>query len=135
MMAVNFVVDELSARLDPESAEWLRVLAVAGSEREAALTRLHGTLLRVAQREVRRRAQRLRITGPELEDLAYQAAADVLPPSPAPSGSGCPQLHRPAATRRRRRSPTSTRNDSASRRKVDPLHALRHPRSTQGAQA
>ena len=78
MMAVNFVVDELSARLDPESAEWLRVLAVAGSEREAALTRLHGTLLRVAQREVRRRAQRLRITGPELEDLAYQAAADAL---------------------------------------------------------
>jgi RNA polymerase sigma-70 factor, ECF subfamily len=35
-------------------------------------------LLRIAQREVRRRAQRLRITGPEVEDLAYQAAADAL---------------------------------------------------------
>jgi hypothetical protein len=33
----------------------------------------------------------------------------LLPPSPAPPGSGCPQLHRPAATGRRRRSLTSTR--------------------------
>ena len=78
MIPVDFVVDELPARLDPESAEWLRVLAVSGPQREAALTRLHGTLLRIAQREVRRRAQRLRITGPEVEDVAYQAAADAL---------------------------------------------------------
>ena len=35
-------------------------------------------LLRVAQRECRRRGPRLRVTGPELEDLAYQAAADAL---------------------------------------------------------
>jgi RNA polymerase sigma-70 factor, ECF subfamily len=35
-------------------------------------------LLRIAQRECRRRGPRLRITGPELEDLAYQAAADAL---------------------------------------------------------
>jgi RNA polymerase sigma-70 factor, ECF subfamily len=35
-------------------------------------------LLRVAQRECRRRSPRLRITGPELDDLAYQAAADAL---------------------------------------------------------
>jgi hypothetical protein len=32
----------------------------------------------VAQRECRRRGLRLRVTGPELEDLAYQAAADAL---------------------------------------------------------
>jgi hypothetical protein len=31
------------------------------------------------------------------------------PPSPAPPGSGCPQLHRPATTGQRRRSLTSTR--------------------------
>ena len=37
------------------------------------------------------------------------ALSGLLPPSPAPPGSGCPQLHRPAATRRRRRSLTSTR--------------------------
>ena len=78
MIPMNFVVDELPARLDPESAEWVRVLAVAGPQREAALTRLHATLLHIAQREVRRRAPRLQITGPEVEDLAYQAAADAL---------------------------------------------------------
>ena len=38
------------------------------------------------------------------------------PPSPAPPGSGCPQLHRPAATGRRRWSLTSARINSASRR-------------------
>ena len=35
-------------------------------------------LLRIAQAETRRRGPRLRITGPELEDLAHQAAADAL---------------------------------------------------------
>jgi hypothetical protein len=37
------------------------------------------------------------------------ALSGLLPPSPAPPGSGCPQLQRPAATGRRRRSLTSTR--------------------------
>jgi RNA polymerase sigma-70 factor (ECF subfamily) len=67
-----------AAALDPESAEWLRVLAGTGPAREAALARLHGLLVRIAHGEVRRRAPRLRIAGPELEDLAYQAAADAL---------------------------------------------------------
>jgi RNA polymerase sigma-70 factor (ECF subfamily) len=67
-----------AARLDPESAEWLRVLACAGSQREAGLARLHEKLVRIAHREVRRRGPRLQIAGPELEDLAYQAAADAL---------------------------------------------------------
>jgi RNA polymerase sigma-70 factor (ECF subfamily) len=35
-------------------------------------------LVRIAQSEVRRRGPRLRITGPELDDLAHQAAADAL---------------------------------------------------------
>jgi RNA polymerase sigma-70 factor, ECF subfamily len=78
MIPVNRVVDEIPARLDPESAEWIRVLAVAGPWREAALARLHGMLLRIAQREARRRGPRLLIAGPELEDVAYQAAADAL---------------------------------------------------------
>jgi RNA polymerase sigma-70 factor (ECF subfamily) len=67
-----------ASQLDPESAEWLRALADVGSAREAALARLHGTLVRIAQGEVRRRGPRLRISGPELEDLAYQAAGDAL---------------------------------------------------------
>src|SRR5215472_1716067 len=37
------------------------------------------------------------------------ALSGLLPPSPAPPGSGCPQLHQPAATSQRQRSLTSTR--------------------------
>ena len=66
------------AGLDTESAEWPRALACTGPRREEALARLHGLLVRVAQKEVARRGPRLRITGPELDDLAYQAAADAL---------------------------------------------------------
>jgi RNA polymerase sigma-70 factor (ECF subfamily) len=67
-----------AARLDAESAEWLRALTETGPEREAAVARLHEVLLRIARGEVARRGPRLRITGPELEDLAYQAAADAV---------------------------------------------------------
>jgi RNA polymerase sigma-70 factor, ECF subfamily len=67
-----------AARLDAESAEWLRILGCTGAAREEALARLHGMLVRIARGEVRRRAPRLRITGPELDDLAHQAAADAL---------------------------------------------------------
>ena len=66
------------AGLDAESAEWPRALACSGPRREEALAQLHGLLVRAAQREVRRRGPRLRITGPELDDLAHQAAADAL---------------------------------------------------------
>src|SRR6266567_3937262 len=67
-----------AAGLDPESAEWLRALGDAGPQREAALTRLHELLVRIARGEVARRGPRLRISGPELDDLACQAAADAL---------------------------------------------------------
>jgi len=63
---------------DADSAEWLRVLAGTGPQREEALARLHALLLRIARGEARRRGPRLRLTGPELDDLAYQAAADAL---------------------------------------------------------
>ena len=66
------------AGLDAESAEWLRALAEAGPRREAALARLHEMLVRIAHGEAARRGPRLRIAGPELDDLAYQAAADAL---------------------------------------------------------
>jgi RNA polymerase sigma-70 factor (ECF subfamily) len=64
-------------QFDPDSGQWIRELGGAGPQREAALARLHGLLLRIARSELRRRSQ-LRITGPELDDLAYQAAADAL---------------------------------------------------------
>jgi RNA polymerase sigma-70 factor (ECF subfamily) len=66
------------AGLDPDSDQWVRSLAGPAAEREAALGRLHELLVRIAQAEVRRRSGRLRIAGPELDDLAYQAAADAM---------------------------------------------------------
>ena len=51
------------------------MLAGTGPAREAALARLHEMLVRIARGEVGRRAPRLRLAGPELDDLAYQAAA------------------------------------------------------------
>jgi RNA polymerase sigma-70 factor (ECF subfamily) len=66
------------ASLDAESGEWLRVLRGTGAEQQAAVRRLHGLLLRIARNEVRRRGVQLRVTGPELDDLAHQAAADAL---------------------------------------------------------
>ena len=66
------------AGLDGESAEWPQALADTNPRREEALARLHGLLLRTARSEVARRGPRLQLTGPELDDLAYQAAADAL---------------------------------------------------------
>jgi len=66
------------ARIDPESADWVAALTAGGAEQEAALARLHGLLVRIARSETRRRRRRLRIAGPEMDDLAHQAAADAL---------------------------------------------------------
>jgi RNA polymerase sigma-70 factor, ECF subfamily len=72
------VLDLAPRILDPESAEWLRALGSDRGEREAANERLHALLLRVARGEVRRRGPSAGIDGPELDDLAHQAAADAL---------------------------------------------------------
>jgi RNA polymerase sigma-70 factor (ECF subfamily) len=67
-----------TAALDRESADWLDGLDADGGEGEQAYARLHGLLLRVARAEVRRRGPAAGIDGPELDDLAHQAAADAL---------------------------------------------------------
>jgi RNA polymerase sigma-70 factor, ECF subfamily len=64
--------------LDPESAAWVRGLGGSGSEYDEAVARLHELLLRVTRFEVRRRRGQLPIAGPELDDLAHQAAADAV---------------------------------------------------------
>jgi RNA polymerase sigma-70 factor (ECF subfamily) len=66
----------MAGSVDRESAEWLRDLT--GAQREAAQARLHAELVRIARGEVRRRAGRLHVSGPELDDLTHQAAADAL---------------------------------------------------------
>jgi RNA polymerase sigma-70 factor (ECF subfamily) len=67
-----------AATLDDASAEWLTALTGTGAAREAALARLHGLLLRVAVRELRRREAGAWISGRELDDLAHQAADDAM---------------------------------------------------------
>jgi hypothetical protein len=53
-------------------------LTATGSEREAGLVRLRGLLVRVAVRELQRRDGSSGIAGPELDDLAHEAAADAM---------------------------------------------------------
>jgi DNA-directed RNA polymerase specialized sigma24 family protein len=61
-----------------EAIDWVADLASKGPRREAALTELHAILVRFAHVEVRRRDNRLGLAGPELEDLAEQAADDAV---------------------------------------------------------
>jgi RNA polymerase sigma-70 factor (ECF subfamily) len=69
---------ECAAGWPPPPDDWVRALIAPGAERERAAARLHERLLRVARAEARRRGGELRISGPELDDLAYQAAADAV---------------------------------------------------------
>jgi len=68
----------LSDTATPVPDEWVRALSAAGVERERATARLHEMLLRVARAETRRRSGQLRISGPELDDLAHQATGDAV---------------------------------------------------------
>jgi RNA polymerase sigma-70 factor (ECF subfamily) len=65
-----------SRSVDSETAEWLASLRDA--RRDEAIGRLHDLLLRAARREIGRRNTGGRITGPEVDDLAHQAAADAV---------------------------------------------------------
>ena len=66
------------ADLDEESSAWLSRLAAEGGERQAAERELHARLVRIALAEVRRRSASTPVTGPELDDVAHQAAADAM---------------------------------------------------------
>src|SRR6185503_18220400 len=68
----------VSADVVLENCAWVRDLSSAGDRRELASRRLYEILLRAARAEAGRRATRLRLAGPELDDLAHQAAADAL---------------------------------------------------------
>jgi RNA polymerase sigma-70 factor (ECF subfamily) len=66
------------APLDAASADWISALTSTGPAREAGLTRLHELLVRAAAGELHRREVSSGITGPELDDLAHQAAAGAM---------------------------------------------------------
>jgi RNA polymerase sigma-70 factor (ECF subfamily) len=64
---------------DPDSLRWLERLRSEGTRREESIAELHSLLLRAARHETRRRRGWLGgAAGPELDDLAHQAAADAL---------------------------------------------------------
>ena len=72
------------------------------------------------------------LAGPRPSDGAgpSRLCRGCLPPSPSSQGSGCLQLHQPAATGWRRRSPTSSRFTSASWRSMSQLHTTSGCRAT-----
>jgi RNA polymerase sigma-70 factor (ECF subfamily) len=63
---------------DEESAEWVAALGGHAGERDDAVKRLHELLVRIGRAETHRRAHRLALFGPELDDIADQAADDAL---------------------------------------------------------
>jgi RNA polymerase sigma-70 factor (ECF subfamily) len=60
---------------DPESARWLEGLV--GPRREETVERLREWLLRISRAEANRRRAQLGFGGPELDDIAEQAASDA----------------------------------------------------------
>jgi RNA polymerase sigma-70 factor (ECF subfamily) len=64
--------------LDEETAQWLATLGGTGEVRERAIGRLHEMLLGIARAELHRRNGQHPVTGPELDDLAHQAANDAV---------------------------------------------------------
>jgi RNA polymerase sigma factor (sigma-70 family) len=68
----------VSPEVAQENGAWVRDLSSRGHRRELASRHLYEVLLRAARAEVRRRAARLRLVGPELDDIAHQATADAV---------------------------------------------------------
>jgi RNA polymerase sigma-70 factor, ECF subfamily len=64
---------------DEASRDWVVVLSTPGPRREAAITDLHGILLRAARFEVSRRSATFpQLSGSDHDDLARQSADDAM---------------------------------------------------------
>jgi RNA polymerase sigma factor (sigma-70 family) len=59
------------------NARWVRGLGGEGAEHEQMVAELYRILLRVSTREAQRRGAGMRLSGPELDDVAHQAASDA----------------------------------------------------------
>lgn len=64
--------------MDAETERWLEELRASGARRDQAHARLHDLLTKVCHKEAYRRGPSRRIAGPELDDLARQAASDAM---------------------------------------------------------
>jgi RNA polymerase sigma-70 factor, ECF subfamily len=63
---------------DRTVVEWMAGLRASGPQRDKTVAELRDLLLRVARFECERRRGMLHVRGPELEDIAQQAANDAL---------------------------------------------------------
>lgn len=61
-----------------DDRQWIEGLSGTGPPYERTCHELHELLFRAARREARQRGPYLRVTGPDLDDLACQAASDAL---------------------------------------------------------
>ena len=64
--------------MDAASRSWVECLKASERRSNECLARLHALLLRVARHEAFRRGGSLDVRGPEIEDIALQAADDAL---------------------------------------------------------
>lgn len=64
--------------MDKDSSSWVTALSGQSAECRAAQSRLHELLLKVGLKEAYRRGPAARIGGPELDDIAHQAADDAM---------------------------------------------------------
>jgi len=74
----TLVAPSADRKRDEENARWTAALTEPGPVRERAADALYSYLLRGARSEIGRRADTSRLSGPERDDLAHQAAADAL---------------------------------------------------------
>jgi RNA polymerase sigma factor (sigma-70 family) len=61
-----------------DDRQWIDGLSGTGAPHERTCEELHEILFRAARREARQRGSYLRVAGPDLDDLACQAASDAL---------------------------------------------------------
>jgi RNA polymerase sigma factor (sigma-70 family) len=66
-----------SAQSD-DDRQWVEGLSGTGAPHQRTCEELHEILFRAARREARQRGHYLRVAGPDLDDLACQAASDAL---------------------------------------------------------
>jgi hypothetical protein len=70
--------DAGASAADLESQTWVDGLRASGAQYYETVSMLWSLLRRAARREVRRREALLDVSGPELNDIAHQAANDAL---------------------------------------------------------
>lgn len=72
---------EFNSRVDVDvaldNARWVRGLSPESADHDSTVADLYGILIKMAYAETRRKGARIQLLGPELDDVAHQAAADA----------------------------------------------------------